>query len=88
LISELASHASYPGISLTTTGPDRMAQVGPFFDEKKLTVWLFEMAMRLSQAALVLSSDPEGRDLKLLATRMHYLELLNAWWSKYRGLNL
>ena len=63
LISELASHASYPGISLTTTGPDRMAQVGPFFDEKKLTVWLFEMAMRLSQAALVLSSDPEGRDL-------------------------
>jgi hypothetical protein len=46
------------------------------------------MAMRLSQAALVLSSDPEGRDLKLLATRMHYLELLNAWWSKYRGLNL
>jgi len=86
LISGLASHASYPGISLTTTGSDRMAQVGPFFDEKKLTVWLFEMAMRLSHAALVLSSDPEGRDLKLLATRMHYLELLNAWWSKYRGL--
>ena len=35
LISELASHASYSGISLTTTGPDNMAQVGPFFDEKE-----------------------------------------------------
>jgi hypothetical protein len=29
LISELASHASYLGISLTTTGPKNMAQVGP-----------------------------------------------------------
>jgi hypothetical protein len=34
LISELASHASYSGISLTTTGPVNMVQVGPFFDEK------------------------------------------------------
>src|SRR5436309_3406038 len=32
LLSEAASHASYPGVSLTTTGPDNMAQVGPFFD--------------------------------------------------------
>jgi hypothetical protein len=38
LISEAASHASYIGISLTTTGPGNMAQVGPFFDEDKLTV--------------------------------------------------
>ena len=38
-----------------------MAQVGPFFDEKKLKVWLYEIAMRLSHAALVLSSDPEGQ---------------------------
>ncbi len=76
------------GISLTTTGSASMAQVGPFFDEKKLNVWLYEMAMRLSHAALVLSSDPEGRDLKLLATRMRYLQLVNTWWSKYRGLKL
>jgi hypothetical protein len=89
LISELASHASYLGISLTTTGPASMAQVGPFFDAKKLKIWLNELAMRLSHAALVLSSDPEGIDFKLLATRRHYLQVVNAWWSKYHpGLKL
>src|SRR4029077_19040549 len=62
LISELASHASHLGISLTTTGPAKMAQVGPFFDEKKLAMWLQEMAMRLSHAAAVLMSNPEGSD--------------------------
>jgi hypothetical protein len=86
LISELASHASYPGISLTTTGPANMAQVGPFFDEKKLATWLQEMAMRLSHAAMILASNPEGSDLKLLMTRRHYLEIVNKWWSKYRDM--
>jgi hypothetical protein len=88
LISELASHASYLGISLTTTGSANIAPVGPFFDGKKLKVWLYEIAMRLSHAGLVLSSDPEGHDLNLLATRMHYLQLVNTWWSKYPGLKL
>jgi len=83
LISELASHASYSGISLTTTGAANMAQVGPFFDEKKLTTWLQEMAMRLSHAAVVLVSNPEGSDVKLLITRANYLEVVNKWWSKY-----
>jgi hypothetical protein len=88
LISELASHASYSGISLTTTGPESMAQVGPFFDEKKLRVWLQEMALRLSPAALTLMPDTQGHDLQLLATRMHYLQVLHGWWSKHRGLNV
>jgi hypothetical protein len=86
LISELASHASYSGIWLTTTGAANMAQVGPFFDEKKLSTWLQEMAMRLSHAAVVLASNPEGSDKKLLMTRKHYLEVVNKWWSKYRGM--
>jgi hypothetical protein len=86
LISELASHASYSGISLTTTGPANMAQVGPFFDEKKLSTWLGELAMRLSHAAVVLLSNPEGGDTKLLMTRKHYLDVVNKWWSKYRGV--
>lgn len=86
LISELASHASYPGISLTTTGPANMAQVGPFFDEAKLAIWLLEIALRLSHAAIILVSDAEGHDAKLLVTRAHYLEVAHAWWSKYRGL--
>jgi hypothetical protein len=88
LISEHASHASYSGISLTTTGPANMAQIGPFFDEKKLAVWLQELTMRLSHAAVVLVSDSEGTDVKLLMTRMHYLEVVNKWWSKYRALKL
>lgn len=86
LISELASHASYSGISLTTTGPTKMAQVGPFFDEKKLATWLQETAMRLSHAAVVLVSNPEGNDVSLLMTRKHYLDVVNNWWSKYRGM--
>jgi hypothetical protein len=52
----------------------------------KLTVWLNEMAMRLSHAAVVLTSNPEGIDVKLLMTRKHYLEVVNKWWSKYRGM--
>jgi hypothetical protein len=67
------------------TLPANMAQVGPFFDEKKLATWLQEMAMRLSHAAVVLVSNPEGSDMKLLMTRKHYLEVVNEWWSKYRG---
>jgi hypothetical protein len=85
LISELASHASYLGISLTTTGPDNMAQVGPFFDDKKLASWLGEMAMRLSLAALILLPQPSESDIKLLMTQRHYLKVVNEWWSKYRG---
>jgi hypothetical protein len=86
LISEYATHASYPGVTLTTTGPANMAQVGPFFDEQKLRSWLGEMALRLSPAALVLLPHPDGSDMKLLATSAHYLEVCNKWWSKYRGM--
>lgn len=87
LISELASHASYIGIvSLMTAGPDNMAQVGPFFDDKKLASWLGEMAIRFSHAAMVLLPPPSGSDIKLLSTQRHYLKVANTWWSKYRGV--
>ena len=86
LISEAASHATFNGISLTTTGPQNMAQVGPFFDKQKLSVWLLEMAMRLSHAAMMVSSNPEGDDKKLLATRIHYLAAVNDWWATYRNM--
>jgi hypothetical protein len=65
-----------------------MAHIGPFFDQKKLAVWLQEMALRLSPAALALMPAAENSDLELLATRMHYLRVLNAWWVKYRGLDI
>jgi hypothetical protein len=86
LISELASHASYSGISLTTRGAANMAEIGPFFDEKKLAIWLREMAMRLSHAALILAENPEGADVKLMVTCEHYLKAINKWFSKYRGM--
>jgi hypothetical protein len=63
-----------------------MAHVGPFFDEKKLRSWLGEMALRLSHAAVILLSNPEGSDVKLLVTQKHYLEVANRWWSTYRGM--
>ncbi len=64
-----------------------MAQVGPFFDEKKLATGLQEMAMRLSHAAVVLVSNPEGSDLKLLLTYKHYLDVVNKWCATYRGMS-
>jgi hypothetical protein len=86
LISELASHASYLGISvMTTTGPDNMAQVGPFFDHEKLASWLGEMALRLSIAAMHMP-NPSGRDINLAMTQAHYLEVCQKWWWKYRGV--
>jgi hypothetical protein len=46
------------------------------------------MATRLSHAAVVLVSNPEGSDIVLLMAQKHYLEVINKWWSKYRGMNL
>jgi hypothetical protein len=88
LISEAASHPTHAGIALTATGPDNLVQVGPFFDQKKLRVWLQEIVLRLSPAALHLMSDAGGNDLGFLAARMHYLEVARSWWSKYHGLNI
>jgi len=72
LVSE---HASYPGIGLHTV--DGLAQTGPFFEERKLAVWLQEMAMRLGHAAVILLADNEGEDWPLLQTRGHYLSRLH-----------
>jgi hypothetical protein len=59
LISEYASHASYSGITLTTSGPAKLAQVGPFYDQQKLSMWL----MRVSHA---------GRDLSFKCRRKRH----------------
>lgn len=82
LISEHASHASYPGFSLTTN-KDGLGEIGPFFDEKKLRVWLNELATRLCHAAVILAADHEGRNWKLLATRGHYLDHVHEWTARY-----
>ena len=85
-ISEYATHASYPGVTLTTTGAANLPQVGPFFDEKKPRSWLGETAIRLSPAALTLLPNPDGSDMRLLITLKHYMEVHQKWWSKYRGV--
>ena len=83
--AEYATHASYPGVRLITTGPAKMAQVGPFFDEQKLRSWLGVMALRLSPAALKILPNADGNHMPLLATQRHYLRVFNKWWSTYRG---
>lgn len=83
LISEHASHATYRGFHLTTQGG--LGRIGPFIDEAKLQAWLEEMAKRFGHAAIVLLSDFEGTDVRLELTRMHYLEIMNAWGVKYFG---
>jgi hypothetical protein len=82
LLSESASHASYRGFSLFMNETN-LGEISPFFDDKKLAVWLSELVMRLSHAAVILASDHEGEDRALLATRLHYLTAVNDWTAKY-----
>jgi hypothetical protein len=82
LLSEHASHVSYPGFSLVMNAQN-LGEVGPFFDDKKLAICVTELATRLSHAAVILVSNHEGEDIKLLITRAHYLDAVNAWCAKY-----
>lgn len=84
LISENASHASYGGFRLVMNAQN-MGEVGPFYDEVKLKMWLEELAKRLGHAAIILLSDFEGEDRVLDLTRAHYLATFNAWAKKYLG---
>jgi hypothetical protein len=82
LISEHASHASYPGFRLVMNA-ENLGEIGPFFDEVKLKSWLEELVKRLSHAAVILVSNHEGRDDALLIAKAHYLEAVNTWREKY-----
>jgi hypothetical protein len=66
LISEAATHPTHRGFSLLINA-DNLGEIGPFFDEKKLVVWLHELTRHLpiSAAQLVPIQDS---DLKLLGT--------------------
>jgi hypothetical protein len=44
---------------------------------------LTELATRLMHASMHLIADHRGADLKLLATRAHYLDVTSAWRDKY-----
>lgn len=81
-ISEYASHPSYPGMRLISAS-NNLVQVGPFLDERWLVAWLQEMAMRLGHAAMVIVAHSEGNDPALIATQMHYLDVIKPWNEKY-----
>jgi hypothetical protein len=82
LISELASHASYPGFQLVMN-QDSLGEIGPFYSEKILKAWVSELAVRLGHAAIILLSNTEGQDMRLLLTRAHYLRVMDGWRAKY-----
>jgi len=70
-------------VLLFVMNAQNVGQVGPFVDEKKLAIWLQELAIRLSHAAVILVSNHEGKDRKLLIARAHYLDAVNTWTTKY-----
>jgi hypothetical protein len=82
LISESASHASYRGFSLVVDD-DRLGKIGPFFDEKKLIVWLKELVKYLTMFATILVAIQDGNDQRLLGAQAHYLHVLQAFAAKY-----
>jgi hypothetical protein len=84
LLSEHASHASYPGFGLVVQSG--LGQVGPFFDQAKLRAFLEELAKRLGHAAIILLSHSEGEDPKLDIARKHYFKVFWAWAPKYLGV--
>ena len=59
-LSELASHATYRGFSLTSR--DGFGELGPFFEPINLKAWLEEMVLRLGPAAVMYANqfpDPD-----------------------------
>lgn len=82
LISEAASHTSYRGFNLFMNDQN-LGEICPFFNEKKLEVWVGQTASRLSHAAVILVSSVEGLDLGLLSARAEYLDVVNGWRLKY-----
>ena len=47
LISEAASHPSFKGFALLASTDTNLGEMGPFFDETKLTAWLQELVKHL-----------------------------------------
>jgi hypothetical protein len=54
-LSELASHASYRGFSLTSRG--NFGELGPFIEKINLKAWLHEMVLRFGPAAVMYANQ-------------------------------
>lgn len=63
-LSELASHATYRGFSLTTRGS--FAEFGPFVEAINLKAWLHEMVLRLGPSAVMYANQFPNADATLI----------------------
>jgi hypothetical protein len=62
-LSELASHATFRGFSLTTRGG--FGELGPFVEKTNLLAWLEEMVLRLGPSAVMYANQFADADPKL-----------------------
>ena len=63
-LSELASHATFRGFSLTTRGG--FGELGPFVERANLMAWLEEMVLRLGPSAVMYANQFPEADRKLI----------------------
>jgi hypothetical protein len=63
-LSELASHATYPGFALTTRAS--FAEFGPFVEAINLKAWLHEMVLRLGPSAVMYANQFPNADPDLI----------------------
>jgi hypothetical protein len=63
-LSELASHATYRGFSLTARGG--CGELGPFVERTNLMAWLEEMVLRLGPSAIMYANQFPEADPKLV----------------------
>jgi hypothetical protein len=63
-LSELASHATYRGFTLTTRGS--FAEFGPFVEAINLKAWLHEMVLRLGPSAVMYANQFPNADVNLI----------------------
>lgn len=63
-LSELASHATWRGFSLTTR--QRFAELGPFVEAINLKAWLHEMVLRLGPSAVMYANQFPNADKRLV----------------------
>jgi hypothetical protein len=80
-LSGYAAHPTPEGFSLIS--PDMMTRVGPFPNEKNLRAALQELAMRLTNAAAVISSVAKTDTPTTKSLKIDFYNRFNHWTSKY-----
>lgn len=79
LFSELAAHPTASGFMLFS--PNNLSNVGPFFNEKYLKVWVEELAKLVSYGGIIFVSYFEGNDIFSDAIN-NYNSKTKLWFSE------